>query len=151
MSMEEFQEYLLKSSKTKDGTIVREHIIPQIKRQMIHKVLALEPYLKKGKTYFEVSGVDYMVDSSFNVWFIEMNRGPAWSEIRVNLKERLLHEMADFIDAKMDGKFTTKELPYRYWEPIIDKSLPRFVPKDTSVFLKESVSTSKPPRELFEY
>merc|ERR1712139_339363 len=77
LSLDDFQRYL-DNHKTGEGPVVREKIIPQMKRLVADAIRSVLPVLNPRQIdhCFEVFGFDFMVDASFRVWLIEVNTNP---------------------------------------------------------------------------
>eukprot|EP01022_Parablepharisma_sp_SALTPOND_P020804 TRINITY_DN3872_c0_g1_i1.p1 TRINITY_DN3872_c0_g1~~TRINITY_DN3872_c0_g1_i1.p1 ORF type:complete len:448 (-),score=27.98 TRINITY_DN3872_c0_g1_i1:2502-3845(-) len=90
MSFVAFQEYLDKNYAEK-GIRVGKDILPQIKNIVKKTVLAVRKKLNlEGRKYcFEIFGYDFIIDSDFNVWLIEINTNPCLEESSKLLKSVL--------------------------------------------------------------
>jgi hypothetical protein len=75
--MERLQEHLLKIGKINSTTWLDDYLRPEFKKAMIHLVrMSAHTYLENSAIY-ELYGVDFMLDDDLNLWFIELNSGPA--------------------------------------------------------------------------
>mmetsp|Transcript_86761 Transcript_86761/g.165808 ORF Transcript_86761/g.165808 Transcript_86761/m.165808 type:complete len:734 (-) Transcript_86761:120-2321(-) len=77
LSLDDFQRYL-DEHHGKGAVSVQEHIVKQIKGLMADCVRAVASRLnpRQIEHCFEVFGFDFMVDSSYRVWLIEVNVNP---------------------------------------------------------------------------
>ena len=76
-SFERLQEYLLKTGVISDRKWLDNYLRPEFKKAMIHLIrMASHSFLKRS-TIYELYGVDFLLDSNLNLWFIEANSGPA--------------------------------------------------------------------------
>ena len=54
-----------------------EKIKPQMKRIACWTLLGAKSSIKDRPNSYEVFGIDYMIDTNFNTWLIEVNKNPA--------------------------------------------------------------------------
>ena len=69
--------YLLKNKITYDTNWLNNYLRPEIKKAMIHLTRMSQHSLLKFSSVYELQGVDFMLDSNLNLWFIEANARPA--------------------------------------------------------------------------
>jgi len=72
----------------------RDNIIPKMKELIMESFDAIKDKIDRNnrKACFEVFGFDFMIDSSFNVWLIEINTNPCLEESSP-LLEKLIPRM----------------------------------------------------------
>ncbi|KRX01017.1 hypothetical protein PPERSA_09623 [Pseudocohnilembus persalinus] len=75
-SMEQFQEYLIKTEKVSDKQQI-ESIYDKMKQILKYTFLAGQSKLSSKKGCFELLGVDFMFDQDLNPFLIEINTNPA--------------------------------------------------------------------------
>jgi hypothetical protein len=136
MSLEEFQKYL-DTHHSKDGINVRQRIMPQISGLMADAVRAAAPRLNpRGiQGCFEVYGFDFMIDSNFRVWMIEVNANPCLdlcsaylsSLIPTMLDHALILTVDRFFDGDASRQRSRGDLQFggesgTKWDPIFDSS-----------------------------
>ncbi len=76
-SMERLQDYLLKIGKINSTTWLDDYLRPEFKKAMIHLVRMSAHTFWENSALYELYGVDFMLDDDLNLWFIELNSGPA--------------------------------------------------------------------------
>jgi len=78
LSLDDFQRYLDNYKNGAGNSIVRERIVSQMKCLMADAMRSVLHLLNPRKIdhCFEVFGFDFMVDSSYRVWLIEVNTNP---------------------------------------------------------------------------
>jgi tubulin monoglycylase TTLL3/8 len=54
-----------------------EKIKPQMKRIACWTMMGAKNNIKDRPNSYEVFGIDYMIDTNFNTWLIEINKNPA--------------------------------------------------------------------------
>eukprot|EP00743_Colponemidia_sp_Colp-15_P003419 GILK01003693.1.p1 GENE.GILK01003693.1~~GILK01003693.1.p1 ORF type:complete len:815 (+),score=171.39 GILK01003693.1:1-2445(+) len=77
MSYPEFQRYL-DSHHGSSNIMVERDILPKMKELVLHSIKATAAYLDPchRKYCFEIFGYDFMIDSDFKPWLIEVNTNP---------------------------------------------------------------------------
>eukprot|EP00742_Colponemidia_sp_Colp-10_P008016 GILJ01008648.1.p1 GENE.GILJ01008648.1~~GILJ01008648.1.p1 ORF type:complete len:946 (-),score=133.22 GILJ01008648.1:104-2941(-) len=77
MSYAEFQRYL-DSHHGSSNIMVERDILPKMKELVLHSIKATAAYLDPchRKYCFEIFGYDFMIDSDFKPWLIEVNTNP---------------------------------------------------------------------------
>lgn len=131
LSYLEFQEYLKVTYTDKD---LYRDILPQIKESIRDTVLAT--YLKldpdKHLHSFEILGYDFMVDSDFQTWLIEVNTNPCL-ELSSPYLETLLPKMLDHaFNLTIDQLFPTEVSPNNDFEMIFNEAMAKYkISKET--------------------
>ena len=92
----QFDQYLKKVRKASNGEfdIFETMIVPQLKKGCIASILATRDSVVQNEPLLshEVFGYDFMVDTSFNVWLIEVNSSPSM-EYSSPITERMVKEV----------------------------------------------------------
>lgn len=71
------QAHLLAEGVVKDPNWLDNYLRPELKRAMIHLVrMSSHTFLRKS-SFYEFYGVDFMLDTEMNLWFLEANAGPS--------------------------------------------------------------------------
>merc|ERR1712232_698128 len=124
LSLADFQKYL---DVHHDKQSVARDIIPQIKSLMADTVRATYEKLNPRNIdhCFEIFGFDFMIDSSFRVWLIEVNTNPCLALCNANLS-RLIPNM-------LAGAF----------QLTLDRVFPQGLSRSTSTSLSSSTSPSE--------
>lgn len=78
-SMERLQEYLLQQGVISDPNWLDNYLRPQFKKAFVHLIRTFGDRLHEDSTLYELWGLDYMLDSDLNLWFIEANSNPSLS------------------------------------------------------------------------
>ena len=112
MSFERFREYL-------KGDIVDKVILPQIKNLVIKSFLSVRKKLNpaKSRSSLEIFGYDFIIDSDYNVWLIEVNTNPCLEESSGILKVLLPRMVDDAFKLTLDKAFPRLK-EYEKWENI---------------------------------
>ena len=77
---EDLQVYLLEKDIISDPNWLDNYLRPQFKKAMVHLIrMGKAPFLKSSSVY-ELLGLDFMLDTDLNVWFIEANIFPSFEE-----------------------------------------------------------------------
>lgn len=75
--MDELQNYLLEEGIITDPNWLDNYLRPEFKKAMIHLMrMSSQSFLKRSSLY-ELFGLDFMLDSNLQLWFIEANARPA--------------------------------------------------------------------------
>lgn len=78
-NFQRLQDYLLEKGLTTDKNWIDNYLRPELQKAMVHLVrMTQSPFMKKSQIY-ELFGIDFMIDSNLNLWFIECNSGPVLS------------------------------------------------------------------------
>lgn len=75
-TMEEFSQYLYQAKVINDTNWLNNYLRPEIKRSFISSVKMIEKSLHKSSNYFEIFGVDIILDSQARVKILEINASP---------------------------------------------------------------------------
>ena len=84
---------------TKNNAVYQEKVLPQIQKGVISSLLAVrDSVLQSNQGCQEVFGYDFMVDTSSNVWLLEVNSSPSMeysSPITNRMVKEVLHNLAE--------------------------------------------------------
>ena len=80
--------------------VYHDKVLPQIKKGVIQSLLATRDSVINERRHLqhEIFGYDFMVDTSFNVWLIEVNSSPSMeysSAITEMMVQDVMHNLAD--------------------------------------------------------
>jgi len=75
-TLPELEDYLVESGKVTDPNWLTNTLRPQFQKAFVHTVRMSEKSFWKGSNVFEMFGLDFMLDSKLNLWFIECNSSP---------------------------------------------------------------------------
>jgi len=75
-SLEDLQEHLLSVGKISDPNWLNNYLKPKFKEAFIHIVRMTSGAFWKQSNVYEMFGLDFMLDSDLNLWFIECNSSP---------------------------------------------------------------------------
>jgi len=89
--------YLLKNKIVRDPNWLDNYLRPELKKAMIHLNRMSQHSLLKFSSVYELQGVDFMLDSNLNLWFIEANARPAL--------EGSIQKKADFMTRMLKDHF----------------------------------------------
>lgn len=73
MGMEDFSNYLFE----KEGYNVFQDIKKKMIQTIIHSMKSVQESIGQRKNTFEFFGYDFMIDTKFNPWLIEINTSPS--------------------------------------------------------------------------
>ena len=76
--MQRLQDYLLKNKLIKNDKWLDEYLRPAFKKAFVHVVNTAKQAFMKDSRFFEIFGLDFMLDSDLNLWFIESNASPVF-------------------------------------------------------------------------
>jgi tubulin polyglutamylase TTLL1 len=94
-SFERLQNYLLEKRLISDPNWLDNYLRPEFKKAYIHLIrMAFKKYFVNSSIY-ELFGVDFMLDTNFNIWFIEANDGPAFSGYSVPIEKHVMGMLRD--------------------------------------------------------
>jgi D-alanine-D-alanine ligase-like ATP-grasp enzyme len=86
---------------------VKDDLVPQMKELIIKSMYAvrkkIDPF--RRKSCFEMFGYDFILDSDFNVWLIEVNTNPCIEESSELLKIYLPRMIEDMLKLTVDQMF----------------------------------------------
>ena len=125
LSYAEFQEYLIKNDYKVD---FYKDMLPQIKDIVKDTILAtfskIDPERKAHS--FEILGYDFLIDSNFHVWLIEVNTNPCL-ELSSPYLEILIPRMLDHAFAlTIDQLFPNEISPTNDFELIFNEALTKY-------------------------
>ncbi|EKX45908.1 hypothetical protein GUITHDRAFT_108359 [Guillardia theta CCMP2712] len=105
MFFDDFRDFLRKHHQDVD---LDRDILPQVNRQILHTVRAVWPRLRFSNRPggFQLYGFDFIVDSDFSVWLLEVNGAPAAAD---RLKVKIAQ---DLIDLCIDSRFSPESEEY---------------------------------------
>lgn len=107
MSFKQFQKYL----KTYYGNIQLSNIISIMKKQIIISLMSIKGKLNphNRQICFEIFGYDFIIDSMFKPWLIEVNTNPC-IELSSPLLEQIIPRMLDdALELTIDTVFPTEK------------------------------------------
>ena len=108
MSFKEFQEYLF----IHHGNIRLNSIIALMKNQIIISLMSIKGKLNPNSRIncFEIFGYDFIIDSCFKPWLIEVNTNPCL-ELSSPLLEQIIPKMLDdALELTLDLLFPTQKI-----------------------------------------
>ena len=117
-----FENYLVRVGLVEPGWI--NYLRTQIKNMMLHLTLMNEKYLLKHPGVFELVGFDFLMDTNFNLWFIEANLSPqisGTSEEKKELNSKLSKGILDLEFGLLYGADFDKLLEDTYFEWVLDE------------------------------
>lgn len=74
-SVDQFKEYLKENNKEEED-IYEKIIKPQINDIVIKSLQSCQGLIEERKMTYEMFGFDFMIDSNYHVWLIEINSSP---------------------------------------------------------------------------
>ena len=88
-----FQEYLLKAGVVSDPNWLDNYLRPEFKKACIHLLRSVQDKFRKDSSLYEVYGVDFIIDTDMNIWFLEANAGPSWDGDYTQSVEKIISGM----------------------------------------------------------
>ena len=90
--------HLLKEGVIKDPNWLDNYLRPEFQKAMIHLVRMSEHAFLSRSSISELFGVDFMLDSNLNLWFIECNSGPVFKGTSDEKMSFLIKMLSDHFD-----------------------------------------------------
>jgi len=97
-SFERLHEELMKVGIVKDPNWLDNYLRPEFKKAMIHLVRLAKDNMLRDSTVYELYGVDFMLDTNLNLWFIEANAGPAFDGYSKPMEKFIAKMLADHFE-----------------------------------------------------
>jgi len=97
-SYQRLQDYLLEKELITDSNWLDNHLRPQFKKAMIHLLRMTSHAFRKDRTTFELYGVDFLLDTNLNLWFLEANSGPAIGGYSVPMEKFIVKMVQDHFE-----------------------------------------------------
>jgi len=97
-TLEQFQDYLIRTEKINDKDWLNNYLRPKFKQALVHIARMAEQFLFKHSGVFEIYGVDFMLDETLHLWFIECNESPdlmATTSQKNDLMKKLLSDLIE--------------------------------------------------------
>jgi len=99
-SFETFQNYLLGQGLINDTNWLDNYLRPELKKMVVHIIRMSQGSLAKRSSVYEIFGVDLMLDTNFNLWFIEANANPDLEEYPNELDDLLKNMLVDSFEVQ---------------------------------------------------
>lgn len=97
-SFERLFDYLYETKVVTDPNWLDNYLRPEFKKAMIHLIkMSSHTFLKRSPLY-ELHGVDFMLDTDLNLWFIEANSGPALGGYSVPMEKFITKMLQDHFE-----------------------------------------------------
>mmetsp|Transcript_11818 Transcript_11818/g.12981 ORF Transcript_11818/g.12981 Transcript_11818/m.12981 type:complete len:110 (+) Transcript_11818:715-1044(+) len=93
-----------------------------MKKFMVHAVRMSQHMFAESQNYFELIGMDFLIDQNLKVWFIEANRTPNLADIP-DEKRAVMTDLIRILEQKLLGRHVSSQHVRGQFEPIIDESL----------------------------
>jgi len=94
-SFSKFQAHLLERGVINDTNWLDNHLRPELMKGMMHLIRSAEGSFLENSSVYELLGVDFMLDSNMDVWFLEANSGAAFSSYPPDLEEIIIKMIQD--------------------------------------------------------
>jgi len=78
LSFEQFQQVVDQDNGPQN--FVTKKMIPDMKKQITISMESVRSQITLGKAYFVLLGYDFLIDSDYNTWLIEVNTNPCLEE-----------------------------------------------------------------------
>jgi hypothetical protein len=116
-----FERYMVEEGLVKPGWL-EDFLRPVMKEKMLHLSRMHFPTFLPHPRVFEIFGIDFLFDSSLNLWFLEANRSPAMqatTKEKGEIQSKMIQEMTDLVLALHYGDFD-EVLETSNYELVID-------------------------------
>lgn len=91
------------------ANFVTEKLIPDMHKQIQVSMEAVKEKLYLGKGFFEIFGYDFLIDSDYDSWLIEVNTNPSFEESSPLLQQLIPRMMNDALKLTVDQSFQAKK------------------------------------------
>lgn len=107
LSFKQFQEYINQNYPPDQKVSVKNELVPKMKTIIVKSLLSIRKKLDphNRKFCFELYGYDFIIDSEFNPWLIEVNTNPCLEESSKLLKAYLPRMIDDMLKISIDTIF----------------------------------------------
>lgn len=95
------QSYLLESGVISDSNWLENYLRPQFKKAMIHLLRLGFITPVKSSSVYDLYGVDFMLDTDMNLWFIEANSAPGLDGYSKELEKFIVKMLKDEVEIVM--------------------------------------------------
>lgn len=116
-----FERYMIEEGLVKPGWL-ENFLRPVMKEKMLHLSRMHFPTFLRHPRVFEIFGIDFLFDTSLNLWFLEANRSPAMqatTKEKGEIQSLMFKEMIDLVLALHYGDFD-ETLDTTGYELVID-------------------------------
>lgn len=116
-----FERYMIEEGLVKPGWL-ENFLRPVMKEKMLHLSRMHFPTFLRHSQVFEIFGIDFLFDTSLNLWFLEANRSPAMQATTKDkgiIQAMIIKEMTDLVFALHYGDFDDT-LEQSSFEMVID-------------------------------
>ena len=97
-SFDQLHGYLMEKGLVSDKNWLDSYLRPEFKKAMVHLLrLSSDKFLKDSSVY-ELYGVDFMLDTNLNLWFIEANAGPAFKGYSEPMEKFIVKMLKDHFE-----------------------------------------------------
>ena len=97
-SFDRLQAYLLEQGIINDNNWLDNYLRPEFKKAMIHLVRLSSSSYYRGSTVYEIFGVDFMLDTDLNLWFLEANTGPSFNGYSEPMEKFIVKMLTDHFE-----------------------------------------------------
>ena len=108
MTFKDFQTYLnkvkiypqklLKKYNFNKENWVEEVLVKEIKKKLTQIVRMGRQMLEPGKGYYEIIGMDFLLDENYKLWYLEGNRNPDLHSLHIKLKTDLILDFSNIVE-----------------------------------------------------
>ena len=97
-SLERLRGYLLEQGIISDPEWLDNYLRPEFKKAMVHLLRLSSPFYLENSSIYELYGVDFMLDTDLNLWFIEANSGPAFDGYSRPMEKFIIKMLQDHFE-----------------------------------------------------
>ena len=118
-------------------------IYPVMKKSIQRVMMTIQDVIEDRKNSFELYGADFMIDTDYNAWLIEINCSPAMGGT-TRVTEKLCSEVLDDVIKVVIDKREIKTVPTGKWDLCYKQSLVTVPPYIGVQLFLEGKSVPKP-------
>jgi len=97
-SFERLHAYLVEKKIVTDPNWLDNHLRPEFKKAMVHLLRLGSHSWWRDSSLYELYGVDFMLDTNLNLWFLEANSGPGLDGYSVPMEKFITKMLTDHFE-----------------------------------------------------
>ncbi len=97
-SFERLHEYLMQEGIVTDPNWLDNYLRPEFKKAMVHLLRLGSHSFWQDSSLYELYGVDFMLDTNLNLWFLEANSGPGLDGYSIPMEKHIVKMLKDHFE-----------------------------------------------------